>query len=403
MKICLFTHTFPRSNLDTVAPFMDGLARGLVQVGNEVFVLTPYNSDFQNELRPYKIIQYKYIFWEKLHKIGYSQTLTNDMGIKPVMYLLAPLMILAGFIALLKLINQEKIEIINAHWILPNGFIGALASILTGVPLVSTLPGSDVYVAKKNFIFSWMARFADKVSAAITSNSPQLIDDLGQIGANSTKGHIILYGVDPAKFKPDQSQNLELRKKYGISEDKIVILSVGRLVAKKGFLYLIEATDIIKKNNNFIVVIVGEGSQRKELENKIKAKHLENFFILPGWIDYQNLVNYYNLGDIFILPSIRDQGGNLDDQSVALVEAMACGRPVVTSNFPGYKLVVKEGKNGFLVSEKNSTSIAQALKKLIDSKKLRNKMGRKSLNMVIKHFTWKAISRQYTVLFKSLK
>ncbi len=404
MKICILTHTFPKYEGDTAAPFMAGVAEGIAAAGNDVFVLTPYSSGFKNSLnKKYKLITYKYIFPNFLHKLGYSQTLDNDMRVKPMVYLLSPFLYVFGILALWKLIKKEKIDLINAHWILPNGFMASVVSFFTGVPVVSTLPGSDVYMAKKNFLFKLMAIFAANISKMITSNSYQLIKDLFKVCNKKYKWNVIIYGVNPHKFKPLNDDTF-LKKQLGIDKDKIVIMGVGRLVDKKGFKYLIESSPLLIKNNkNIIFILVGDGDQKLYLEQLTKRLKVDSYFKFVGTINYDKLVNYYNICDIFILPSIRDEKGNLDDQSVSVVEAMACGKPIVTTNFPGYKLVVKEGKNGFLLPEKNSGSIAQTLTKLIESQKLRKLMGEKSRDMVIRNFTFETIGRQYTTLFKSLK
>lgn len=405
MKICILTHTFPRFTDDYSAPFMDGVARGMAEAQNEVFVLTPFTPglEIQRPNRKYKLVTYKYIFIDNWHTLGYSKTLVNDMQLKPVVYLLAPLMFMMACISLYRLVKKEKIDIINAHWILPNGFIAAVISILTGVPVVSTLPGSDVYIARKNFIFRWAARFAGHYSSAITSNSQQLLEDLKQLGVKNSMTETIIYGVDPTQFKPDASQTKQLKDYYNIAAGKVVVLAVGRLVAKKGFVYLIKAAaKIVKENNNVIFMIIGEGDQRQELEALIQKEQLDQYFRLPGWVDYKQLVHVYNLADVFILPSIRDDKGNLDDQSVAVVEAMACAKPVITSNLPGYQIVVYDNQNGYLVKERDVEGISSAIRKLVSSPSLQKKFSSKSRELIVKHFSHNAVGQQYTKLFAKI-
>lgn len=413
MKVCILTHTFPRYKKDFTAPFMDGVALGILEAGNEIFVLTPFTPGFKRKKsdQKYKIITYKYIFPDSLHKLGYSQTLTNDMELKLIVWLLSPLMYLFATIALIKLIRKEKIDLVNAHWILPNGFIAGVAKLFTGVVVVSTLPGSDVYMAEKNSFFSLLARFATRASDWVTSNSPQLLDDLARINTGDKgeqkklkkKFSPIIYGVYPDKFKPLTIWKEKIRKELKVPKGDLVVLGVGRLVAKKGFRYLVEAApSVLKKEKNVTFVIIGEGGQRCELEELAKKLKVYDYFRFPGWADYEKLVHYYNFGDVFILPSVRDEEGNLDDQSVSVVEAMACGKPIVTTDFPGYRIVVEEGENGFLLKEKDSKQIANSLIKLVVSKRLRDKMGKKSRELVIKKFSWKAIGKQYTQLFAKL-
>jgi len=137
-------------------------------------------------------------------QLGYSETLDNDMGLPVLMWILSPFMYFFGFLKLIEVVRKEKIEIINAHWILPNGFIASVVSFFTGVTVVSTLPGSDVYMVQKNILFNMLGRFATWKSKWITSNSGQLIDDLANLtGIKLEQIFDCIYGVDPYKFKED--------------------------------------------------------------------------------------------------------------------------------------------------------------------------------------------------------
>ncbi len=405
MKICLLTHTFPRYDSDSAAPFMDGLARGMVASGNSVVVLTPFSERFswnKSEL-PYKLVTYKYIFPSFLHKIGYSETLTNDKKLKLTSLILSPFLYLFGIIALFKLVKKEKIDIINAHWILPNGVVGAIVSILTNIPLVSTLPGSDVYMAKKNFLFRFLAKFAARFSKIVTSNSPQLLKDLEKITDENilVKSEAIIYGVDPSKFKVNLSRSKMMRKNLNITERQKIVLGVGRLVEKKGFKFLIKAAPaVLSKDPNVIFVIVGEGDQKQYLKSLSQKLNVYNNFRFIGEVDYKNLIYYYNLADVFILPSVRDTSGNLDDQSVSVIEAMACAKPVITTDFSGYRLVVKNEVNGFLVKEKSVTGISNAITGILGSYQKIRAMGRMSRKLVEQNFSWKDVGNSYSDLFE---
>lgn len=402
MKICVLTHTFPRFSGDVAAPFMDGVSRGLVAAGNEVFVLTPWDPKFNRSNDAYQLKTYKYIWPNRFHLLGYSRTLEADLKPHWWVYFLSPLMILFGIFALYKLVRQEKIDLINVHWILPNGFIAGVVHKLTGVPVVSTLPGSDVFMAAKPYL-RWMTNFAIKNSAAITSNSPQLIKDLVELGADTTRCTPIIYGVDPEKFKKDNSRTKELREKFGYEDNDVIVLAVGRLVYKKGFHYLVDAIpEVVNKYPNVRFLLIGDGDQRQNLELQTKRYKLQTNIKMPGYVSYDELLHYYNLGDIFINPSIRDKAGNLDDQNVALVEAMACGKPVIATNFPGYGIVIDDGRNGFLTKEGDAENIAQVIIRLVESKELREKMGRESRRRVEEEFSWEKIGGQYTDLFRSI-
>lgn len=405
MNICVLTHSFPRFQDDPTAPFMAGVCEGLSQVGNKVFVLTPESPLFKTSRNNihYKLIRFKYAYPSSFHLLGYSQTLINDTKIRSRVYFLSPFFFLFGFLSLLQLVRKEKIDIVSAHWILPNGFIAALVKKFAKIKVVSTLPGSDVYIAKKNILFRYMAFFAAKNSDGITSNSVQLKDDLLSLGAKVNKFKHISYGVDTKFFKPDQRKKSMMRKKFRVSSDTVIVLAVGRLVEKKGLIYLIRAAhDIVHKYRNVLFVIVGDGEQKSILTEEVKKLSLEKFVRLQGGVNHSELKNYYNMADIFMLPSIRDSEGNLDDQSVSAAEAMSCGKPVVTTDFSGYRLIIDHGKDGFLVPEKNIKQIAYILLELISSPKMRKRIGEAARKKIINKLSLNKIGKEYTDFFQSL-
>ncbi|MBX4206010.1 glycosyltransferase, partial [Candidatus Microgenomates bacterium] len=342
---------------------------------------------------------------DSFHKLGYSETLSNDMKLPILMWLLSPFMYFSAMIALFRLVKKEKIDVINAHWALPNGFIASIVSIFTGTPVISTLPGSDVYMAQKNILFNILARVATWKSKWITSNSYQLIKDLSKTTNINleNKSSTIVYGPGSNKFKPDKNAGLKARKELGLDNDDLIILGVGRLVAKKGFKYLIKASvKLIKNFKNVYFVLIGDGEQRIYLENLTKRLKIDSHFKFLGNISYSIINNYYNMTDIFILPSVRDEKGNLDDQSVAVMDAMVCAKPIVTTDFPGYRKVVNSNVNGILVQEKDVNGIYKALNSLLKSKNLRRVMGDRARKTILNDFSWKKIGGQYTNLFNNL-
>ena len=148
---------------------------------------------------------------------------------------------------------------------------------------------------------------------------------------------------------------------------------------------------------------MGDGEQRQELEGLRDELQVADNLIFAGRIERDHILHYYNLADIFVMPSIRDQAGNLDDQSVSLVEAMACGKPVIATNFAGYQIVVKDGENGFLVNEKDNAQIAEAIIKLADSDEMRHSLGKKSRELVESRFCWREIAKTYIECFNEAR
>ena len=216
MRICVVTHTYPRFASDPVAPFIENFCKGLFENGNDVFLLAPFDPAFISTNRgKIKINLYKYIFPKKMHTLGYSRTMIGDHSLRTSVYFLAPLILLFSFISLLRLVRQEKIQLISTHWILPNGFIGALVSKITGIPLVVTIPGSDMYLAKKIILFRYMAIIALKQAKFIVSNSMEYINEFSRFGIPIKNGIEIPYGINPEMYKNLLQFRKQARKTSG--------------------------------------------------------------------------------------------------------------------------------------------------------------------------------------------
>lgn len=397
MKICLLTHTFPRFKGDSAAPFMGVLAKALVELGNEVFVLTPFDPKFKTQDTPYHIQTYKYIWPEKLHILGYSRTLKNGQDLRLPTFLLGPLLVFFGFLALIKLIINNKIDIISVHWIIPNGFIAYLVSNILGTPFTVTIPGSDVYVAGKNFIFKNLTYFAAKSAKIVIADSQHYLDQLEDLGIYPKEKVVLRYGVDTNIFKPTKKDR-SLVKKLSIKDDAFIILAVGRLVSKKGFAYLIEAMPkVLLKIPNAKLIIVGDGDQKNELLTRVEKLSIKKNCVFAGTIAYERLVKYYNLADVFVMPSIKDESGNIDASPVAMMEAMCCGTPVVATKFAGSNQVITD-KNGLMVQEKNSNELANAIVEIL-LKKDQSFIRKVVQEQAKENFSSSAIAEKYINVF----
>lgn len=376
---------------------------GLIKAGNEVCVVSPFHPSLRIKEFSYRIITYKYIWPNSLHLLGYSQTLSEGTRFRLITYLLSPFLYIFGCIALIRLFRKERFDIISSHWILPNGFIGYIVSKITGIPYTVTLAGSDVYVAHKNIIFSQMARLAADESAAICSDSPQYIKELKKIGTKFKFFFIIPYPVDTSLLKAKKTDLSQIRRKFNIPHDKLILLAVGRLIHKKGFSYLLEAfAKVVEKQKNIFLIVVGDGDLRSNLVKLASELKVNDFIRFAGNIERNKIASFYNLADIFIMPSIKDEKGNIDDRPVALLEAIAFGIPAVASNFPGNALSIKDSISGFLVPQKNVEALSKAITELIKSDSLRKSMGMHAKKIASKQFDMAQVGKKYTSIFESV-
>lgn len=402
MNICVLTHTYPRFSGDPVAPFMKDFCLGLSQQKQNVTILTPYDKKFslrENTSINLKTKLYRYIFPDGLHTLGYSRTLIGDQRLKTSVFFLAPLMFFASFFSLLWIIYKERIQVISAHWIIPNGFIAALASKITGVPLIVTIPGSDVYLGKKNSLFKFMTKFASFQAKAIVSNSMRYLGELADLGIPKEKFIEIPYGVNIKNFEHIKQERKVMRKSLGIKSSDLIILAVGRLVEKKGFDYLIKAIPgVLKEYKQIKLLIIGDGSEKNNLENLVDELKIKNKVSFLGRINHTDLPKYYSVADIYAAPSVKDKQGNLESHIVALFEAIASGLPVVATELAVSKKYVVDGKNGYRVKDKSVESLSDAIIRMFGSGRLPS-MSIYSSFIAKKYLSYQFCTRKYIKLF----
>lgn len=348
MRILILTQTFPLSPTDPTAYFMYDFAKGFSEIGHEVFVVLPFHPNLKvDSFKEIKLIPFKYIWPDSLSLLGFGQTLKPNSKLTLLAYFLIPFYFIFCFITLFKVIKKFDIDVVNAHWIIPNGFIASLVCKLLNKPLFITIPGSDAFISRQNIFFMLTSKIAALVSSGLISNSPQLLKDL------NLKGTIIPYGI---------SENFSKR----IINHNVRLASAGRIIEKKGF-------ELLKKAYPEIEILSG-------LPNKVLLNKL--------------------LGvDIFILSTIRDRNGNIDGSPIVLSEAMAAGCAVIATDTPGSRVVLENMKTGVLVKA-DVRSIKKAVERLKKDSKLRNRLGKAARNYAEENLLKENIAKRYLEYFQ---
>ena len=176
-----------------------------------------------------------------------------------------------------------------------------------------------------------------------------------RLGADPEKVTVIYNGVDLDRFKPLANARAEVRKKLGIPQDAVVAATVRRLVYKNGIDTLLETAKItVQKNPKLVYLVIGKGPDFNDVKARVTQLGLEKNFRLAGFISDEDLPNYYNAADVFVLPSKSGEGLPL----VAL-EAMACGLPLLATDVGGIGEVTLDSY-GKIVPPNNPQAMAEA-------------------------------------------
>ena len=255
-------------------------------------------------------------------------------------------------------------DIIDAHWAYPDGLAAVLIAKLLRKKVSISLRGSDINRFPKSFLLRSQIRFALNNADLVISVSRFLGEDAKRIGV---KKNIIIIpnGADPKLFK--QRDKNKARNKLNLPKDKQIILAIGGLIKRKGFNYLIEAIQhILEQRKDILLLIIGkggvEGNETDNLKKQIKIMGLKNYVNLLLQKPHKELPWWINSCDVFCLPSLREGYPNV------LVEALACGKPVIATNAYGAREIVKDKKYGFLVKRKDVPELASALTNAMNKK-----------------------------------
>ena len=280
-----------------------------------------------------------------------------------------------------KLISKLNPDILHCHYASGYGMLGALSGFH---PFVLSVWGDDVISFPNNILTKYLTRYILKKADVILATS----NYLGGITKNYTtkKIEIINFGIDTNIFKPSP-----------VDHSEINIGTIKSLNPQYGIDTLINAFKLLENEpyfNKLKLIIVGSGVLEDRLKDLVSQLYLDEKVTFTGKIEHDRVPYYHNLLDIFVALSISESFG------VAILEAQACSKPVVVSDVGGLPEVMKNNITGFIVPSSNANAAAEAIKKLIEDKELRIKMGDEGRKFVIENFEWKKNVSEMCEIYK---
>ncbi len=405
LKILMLTSSYPKYPGDVTAPFIEAIAQYSQTQGHHVMVVLPYHP----ELRRFPIEKgvrfspYKYALRRDWNIWGYAASLEGDDRVRKLIYLLLPFVLVSSFWKMWRVTGRERYDLIQAHWVIPNAPVAVLVGLLRHVPVVISLHGSDVYIAERIKPVGWVASWAFRRAAAVTASSLDLLERAQRLGATKTPGRaaVIPYGVDPSTFKTPDQPRAEIRRELGFTPGQPVLLLVGRLVYKKGFEYAIRAMpEVLETFPDACLVIAGAGDLSQPLQNLAAEMKLEGKVRFEGPVPHNRMPDYLAACDLFLLPSIVDDKGNVDGLPNTLLEAMSAGKAVIASNVAGVPLAVTDGVNGRLVPQRDPTALGRVIRELLADPALREQYGQAARHKIVDELNWTAVSARYSQIFQ---
>ena len=396
LKLLFVTQTYPRYEEDTTGPFIREIARGLVRRGHSVTVLVPRAEKVRETWTDSGVLARRFAYAPRgLEVIGYSRTLKRDESVRIKAALATPLYLRGARRAILSAVRERSFDLVHAHWIVPNGLAAgaALGRDRGGPRLAHGLHGSDVFLAEKWPLRARVGRLLAR-SDLITGCSPELVDRVWALGDGRGRREVIPYGVAPEVFEPGDSGRAEWRTRLDIGPADVVLLGVGRMATKKGFGVLVEiAPQLLERHPSLHIVLAGGGDLEPEYRQALRAFDGRAHF--PGLVERDELPGLYRSADVFTLPAVHDESGNVDGLPNVILESMASALPVVASGISGIPLAVIDGETGRLVPERDPDALRLALDELIASAETRREWGDAGRRRVLAELTWDRVAERY--------
>jgi glycosyltransferase involved in cell wall biosynthesis len=297
-----------------------------------------------------------------------------------------------------RLLYLQNFNIIHFHYPFFGGEFSVFAAYKQNIPIIITyhqdvhLQGILNYVERfiRKTLSKWILIHADKVFFT-SSDYCQASYARNIMNGRDNQMGVLSNGVDPEHFCPGIIDPLYI-KKYKYSHDDKIALVVARLDQAhyfKGIPIFLEA--LSRLSQSIKAIIIGDGNLKNEYINLAKSLDIQNRVFFTGEVPIDNLPNYYRMADVTILPSTT-MG---EAFGLVLIESLACGTPVITSNLPGVRTIVSNGEDGYLVRPGDVDDLCKKIKQILSlPDRQRDTMGAAGRNKVEQKYTWKKAGQQ---------
>jgi phosphatidyl-myo-inositol dimannoside synthase len=303
--------------------------------------------------------------------------------------------------AVRQLVKRESVGMIHAARPLSEGLVARMVRLRTGIPYCCYTHGEDINIATTSRELQWLTRRVLRSANAVIANSNFTRDLLLQDwNVPPDRVRLLHPGVDCEYFHP-APPDTEARKRFGW-EGRQVILTVGRLQRRKGQDVMVEVVARLRERfPNLLYAIVGDGDERPRLNEIVTRLGVASHVQFLGEVKDSELLHCYQQCDMFALPN-RAVGKDVEGFGMVLLEAQACGRPVLTGASGGTAETMRNGETGVMVACDRADEPATALAELLaDGEKL-DRMGRAGRAWVEGKFNWPALAVEAQAVFASV-
>jgi len=309
-----------------------------------------------------------------LHELHRLPNLSKETDIINLHFTIKPLPLYHG---LLKKFHLMKSPVVATPHGLPTGYpstvVRCVSSILFSFSEIFVLDDANAIttVSKKEYAF-----FRNKYPNKILEHIPN--------------------GVDTSVFRPDESQRQMIREKFQFTEDAVLVLYFTGLRTQKGILVFLDAIrNIMRKNMKIAFLVVGTGPLASHVQAFVATQGNPRIRAVTDFVPEEYVAHFYNACDIYVLPSCYEA------MPLSLMEAMACGKPVIATPVGDVPLLVEEGINGFLVPPNDVNLLVARIVQLAENPETGDRMGKRNI-LKMRHYDWNKTAERYYHLYRKV-
>lgn len=392
--LIMLTSSFPRFAGDSYyGKFVYSLSREIQKYGYNITVLSPHAPGLKKKeiIKGIKVHRFSYFFPFSMQKLCYGAGIAPNLKKSILAKLQLPFFFLSQFIYLFFFIIRNNQVTLISHWAIPQGVNGALLKKIFGIKHFIVIHGAGISALSKIPLGTHIIRFIIRNTDRVITVSAYMKSFLNKLAGFDSGALVRSMGIDTKTFIPKNKQSL--RKRYGYEKNQKIILFVGRLIEVKGTIYLIRAIKKISARiKNIQVLIIGKGILEKELRQEVKNLKLNPYIRFLGAKPHIVLMDYYNIADLLVIPSVFNKMGQTEAFGLVAIEALSTGLPVVGSRIGGIQEIIKSGKNGILVNPNDPADISKKIISILKGKNLLKL--KKNARASALSYDWEVVGKQ---------